>query len=535
MAEINMKKYTKIWLMIIVSAILFSCNKLELPHTANTERLISELLLKLDSTDVYAARKERDIAASKAKIQDAGGNDQARYSALYDVAEKYSNYSIDSSLVYLDKAADVARTMCCDSLQVKVQVRKSLILSSGGFYVESLGILNSIQREPLRGGILTMYYSAWALIYHELYASYRVPNQYEKEYRKLYNDYRDSLLMVADTSSVQYLRTMERKAARAGDFTEARRYNEIRRQNLDDDDLTAYATFLYDRYLLAAHYENNLTGDAVDDLLRSAIIEVEASNYDIASLLRVESYLYDCNKIKEAKKVSDHYYSSLQFLGSRKRLIDGGELAITISNTSFNDLQKQNRSLTLSVIFISVLVVGLVVMLFIIRRYLHRISRLNKQLKRTGKISKRYVGVIFKLYSSYIKRLDAFSMKIHTAIKRGDADHALELTKISGDSSLEERRLLFHNFDSAFIDIFPEFINTVNSCLKSDSQITPKKTEILNNELRILALNKLGIEDNKEIADMLMCSIKTVYNLRSTFKARLAISEKAFNRVIFRM
>ena len=84
-------------------------------------------------------------------------------------------------------------------------------------------------------------------------------------------------------------------------------------------------------------------------------------------------------------------------------------------------------------------------------------------------------------------------------------------------------------------DIFPDFIQTVNSCLKSDSQITPKKTEILNNELRILALNKLGIEDNKEIADMLMCSIKTVYNLRSTFKARLAISEKAFNRVIFRM
>ena len=140
--------------------------------------------------------------------------------------------------------------------------------------------------------------------------------------------------------------------------------------------------------------------------------------------------------------------------------------------------------------------------------------------------------MLFKLYSSYIRRLDAFRTKIHATLKRGHVDQALELTSPSKDLISEESRSLFRKFDGAFVDIFPDYIETVNSCLKPQSQIIPKRTEILNNELRMLALGKLGIEDIEEIADMLHCSVKTVYNLRAMFKARLAVSEKEFQRMI---
>ena len=82
------------------------------------------------------------------------------------------------------------------------------------------------------------------------------------------------------------------------------------------------------------------------------------------------------------------------------------------------------------------------------------------------------------------------------------------------------------------MDIFPDYIETVNNCLKPDEKIIPKKTEILNNELRILALIKLGIEDYTEIADLMHCSVKTVYNLRSVFKARLSIPEEEFMKIL---
>ena len=167
-----------------------------------------------------------------------------------------------------------------------------------------------------------------------------------------------------------------------------------------------------------------------------------------------------------------------------------------------------------------------------INKYVTRVNALNEKLRMTSKMSKNYVGIVFQLYSSYIKQLGMFRSKIHTALKRGSVDLALELTSPSGESSSEERKMLFRNFDSAFIDIFPEFIEMVNSCLKPEEKIVPKKTEILNNELRILALIKLGIEDSKEIANLLHCSIKTVYNLRSNFKSRLSVSEDEFNHTI---
>ena len=86
--------------------------------------------------------------------------------------------------------------------------------------------------------------------------------------------------------------------------------------------------------------------------------------------------------------------------------------------------------------------------------------------------------------------------------------------------------------DTVFVDIFPNYIETVNGCLKPEERIVPKKTETLNTELRILALIKLGIEDSTEIAELLHCSVKTIYNLRSSMKARLAIPEETFQKII---
>ena len=37
-----------------------------------------------------------------------------------------------------------------------------------------------------------------------------------------------------------------------------------------------------------------------------------------------------------------------------------------------------------------------------------------------------------------------------------------------------------------------------------------------------------------EIAELLHCSVKTIYNLRSSLKARLAIPEDAFQKIIWK-
>lgn len=532
---INMKIRNFLLVISIVFSIsCISCKKVDIPHTERTDLLINELLTKLDSTDIYAARKLQFINSIKSKITDTTQRDLESIQ-LYKIADEFASYSIDSSLLYLDRAIEAARKCGNDSLRVHAELKQSAMLTSGGFYVAAKEVLESTPRNSLKGQNLISYYSAWTALYHELYSSYHEPEAFEHKYRRMYNIYRDSLLMVSSPHSTTYLRNMERKEARVKNIAEAVRYNDERLSIIKDKHSTAYATCLYDRYLISAHYEGKLTGEAVDNLLMSAIIEVENCNYDIASLFRLEALLNQIGKEEDAKRISDFYHSSVRRFGSRKRLIDGGEQAIEINESNFKSLQKKNNQFVILIIIISLLTSSLIILVLKRHKYILKITNLNNKLKRSSTISEKYVGVTFKLYSSYIKRLEGFRTKLHSNLKRGNIENALDLTSPSSDITSDERRILFHNFDSAFIDIYPNYIEVANSCLKPEERITPKRTEILNNELRIQALIKLGIEDTRELADLLHCSVKTVYNLRSAFKMRLNISEQEFQEIISKL
>lgn len=513
---------------VILSAMALGlpCRGADMPQTPRTKGLVKELLVKLDSTDVYTARKEAKIDAIKAKLP--GSTDAVNFDLCFDIAEEYSNYVADSASAYLERAARIAEKIGSDSLLIRAQVARVRVLSVAGFYAEAHDILESVPRKSVTGDMLVNYYEGWVTLYHGLYSGPDEPADFKKKYRDEYNIYRDSLLEVADPMSEIFLRNMEKKEARAGHFAEARRYNAIRASMLKDRTSRFYATRIYDRFAIAYNYEHNVTGEAIDDLLESAIIEVENSNQDIASLLRVEEFLTKINEVKAAKKVSDYYYSTMRKFGSRKRRLEGLEQTMLINDRNHQSLQKRKNEIQAALAFISLLVIVLVFLLLKINSTRHKISRLNGNLQQSDKISKGYVGVVFQLYSSYIKRLDVFRTKIHSSLKKGNVERALELTSPSSDITSEEMKELYHNFDSAFVDIFPDFIQAVNDCLKPESRIVPKKTEILTTELRILALIKLGIGDSTKIAEMLHCSVKTVYNLRSGFKARLAIPEKEF-------
>lgn len=525
-----MRKCHVIILLLATVVVSSSCHKETLPHTDRTRGLVKELLTKLDSTDVYAAKKEKEVELLKKRLP--GETIEETYSLYYDIAMVFSHNVADSAIMYLEKAVQVAQLSGIDSLSQEAQIGLAAQLSEYGYYLEAHETFASVAREKLTGKLLVRYYRAMELFYSNKYTDYNEPDNLRKKYREQYNIYRDSLLMVADTMSIEYLRGIERKEARAGNYARARRYNDLRLSILEDHHSAAYATCLYDRFAIAYLYERKLTGEAFDDLLQSAILEVENNNQDIASLLRVESLLNSINEVEAAKKISDYYFSSLQRLGSKKRVVDGVEQTIKINDSNTRLIEKKNRQLWVAITLISILLISFVQALLKINRSRLKIIGLKNNLERSDRISKSYIGVAFRLYSSYIKRLDVFRTKIHSSLRKGHVEQALELTSPSGEIASEERRELFQNFDRAFVDIFPNYIEVVNSCLKPDQKIVPKRTEILSNELRILALIKLGIEDNTEIASMLHCSVKTVQNLRSILKARLAVTEEQFKNAI---
>ena len=78
----------------------------------------------------------------------------------------------------------------------------------------------------------------------------------------------------------------------------------------------------------------------------------------------------------------------------------------------------------------------------------------------------------------------------------------------------------FLNFDTAFLNLYPGFIEAFNALLREGEEIRPKKGEVLNTELRIFALIRMGIKDSSKIATLLFYSPQTIYNHRSVVKGR---------------
>ena len=81
-----------------------------------------------------------------------------------------------------------------------------------------------------------------------------------------------------------------------------------------------------------------------------------------------------------------------------------------------------------------------------------------------------------------------------------------------------ELKNFYKTFDTSFLQLYPTFVEDFNALLKDDQHVTLKDGEMLNTELRIFALIKLGITQSSHIASLLRYSVNTIYNYRAQVK-----------------
>lgn len=103
----------------------------------------------------------------------------------------------------------------------------------------------------------------------------------------------------------------------------------------------------------------------------------------------------------------------------------------------------------------------------------------------------------------------------------------IETTEVSG----QLLKNFYEHFDEAILNIYPSFIEKFNALLKSGEQVIPKSGELLNTELRLYALVRLGIDDSAKIAQFLRCSVSTVYTYRSKMRKR-ALNGETFEQQV---
>jgi len=95
-----------------------------------------------------------------------------------------------------------------------------------------------------------------------------------------------------------------------------------------------------------------------------------------------------------------------------------------------------------------------------------------------------------------------------------------------------EREDLYHNFDVVFLKIFPSFVADFNSLFKDEDAIVLKEGQLLNTELRIFALIRMGIHDHEKIARILDYSVTTIYTYKTRLRNKSIVPNEEFEKRI---
>lgn len=535
--------------------LFFSC------YSAFAGESLDSLLNVLDKTikeaDTYVQIKENKLHELKKEARKTPPVSVERYHLNNDIYLEYKAYSSDSALHYLNENMLLARQLNDKERELKIQLELSYLLSSIGMYMEAADILNSIDRQTLPSSLLGYYYTCYEHVYFEAGAAQPRYKMFASRYAKLSHAYRDSMQVTLDPSSATYLWLRETQLREAGKYDEALEFSDRR---------LAEASFGTPQYALVAYQRFRLfesmgkKDEHLYYLVLSAISDVRSAIKEQSSLMVLAQELNRKGDLKRAYDYINFSWEISQFYKTRLRSWMN-ITPLSMINGNYQDIIKQqNRELLIYIACVALLALLLVIALIYIYRQMkafsiakkglqevnERLFSLNEELEEVNRhlrstnlelsesnlIKEAYIARFFKLCSVYVDRLQAYRKLVNKKLQRGQVAELLKMTHLSNDIVTVEVQELYANFDSAFLHLFPNFVESLNALLLPDEQIVLKPDELLNTELRIFALIRLGIKDSSQIAELLHYSVNTIYNYRSRVKTKARVSRDDFEDLV---
>lgn len=522
-------------------------------YAVDLDSVYRALDLAIKNKLIYDARREAKIAALKNLLQKAG-RDYGRAFYLNDqLSETYKAYRYDSAAIYLNRNLDLAQKHNDIYRLDQTKLKLAYTFASAGMYLEAVNLIGMINRSKLSPDLVIDYYSACNHTYGEQghYTQDRRTNQY---YSRLAQNYKDSLMSILSHSSQLYLSFRETDEWNIKKFDEALRLNSMQMKGVKPN-TPEYSIVCYFR---SVDYKGK--GDVKMEkywLGLSAICDVKQAVKDQASLWTLADMLAQEGDIERSYRYIRFSWDGTRFYNAPLRNLQSSGVLSMIDHNYQLMTEKQNTRLRDYLLLISgltfllIIAIGYVYVqmkhLAMARNNLHvansHLIDLNARLKKTvqslnksnaqlldsNKIKEVYIGRFLTLCSFYIDKLESFRNTVIKKAKGGQLSDYLSSNKMQ---SLKEQDLtdLFRNFDHAFLCLVPNFIEEFNKLLKPEARMVLDKDELLNTELRLFALIRLGVEDSSKIAEFLHYSVNTIYNYRAKVKNASIISRDDFEK-----
>ena len=520
---------------------------------------IDSLINVLDSTigvhQTYMQSKESRIQSLKLVAGKPDILPEEIYAINNLLYQEYLKYNFDSTLYYLNLNLAIAESLNRTEWINETKFRLSHLLTASGMYSESLDILKSVDRKGLSGRPELDYFSCYQHVCAEM-GMYTSIRQNASNFFELAGTYRDSLLAGLDPESNEYLLLYESKLQDQGHLEESRKINSllISRVNKDSPEFAIYA------FQRAISYR--LGGDPVSEkkyLILSAISDIKTAVKDNVSLTLLAVMLFDNNEIDRAYKYINFSLEDARFYNARLRYVEISKILPLINEAYRIKSEKQTAKLRFYSLLITLLAIFLAMAWGLMYYQMRKLSKaradlqkankqlndlsqdlfkvntqlktLNLELSESNHIKEEYIGFFLSMCSTYIDKLEDYRKMVSRKVASGQYEALFTETKSTSfiDSELNE---FYANFDKTFLHLFPDFVEQFNALLVEEERIVLKVDDLMNTELRIFALIRLGITDSSKIASFLRYSVNTIYNYRTRIRNKALVPRDDFEKMV---
>ena len=501
----------------------------------------------IEQYDQLTAEKEGRVAAIKEGVKGITLTAEQQFDLNQRLYDEYVAYKFDSAFYYIDKNVKALRKSGDHNRFAASAVRMAHILAVTGLFDRARRLLDEVAADSINDQQKIAYYNQQSEL--NLYRSEMAQNtEYFYDYIQRAQYYRQLVIQIAPKDSYDYIFNQATYICEAGDTNKAIEMLEDYLLKLEEGTraysiVTSTLAFFYQTKEMHQQQERYLLLSAISDE-RCAIRENN-------SLRRLSEILMNRGNNDDAYRYLYQAISEARFYGSRIRMMQVGRMAPQILQLYDAERTKtqQRTNLLLTIIsFISLILVGIIgytlrlyrkkhaaglqiiEMNKILAQHSEEIETVNTQMKEANRIKEEYIGRFLELSSMLLSNTEQRMKQLNRLARERKLEELYAELKTMEPVNTGIRTFHSH-FDTAFLNIYPHFISEVNKLITPENQFVTDDdgalAKRLTTELRILALIRLDITDNQEIADILRSSITTIYTYRSKLKAN-AINKDAF-------
>lgn len=549
-----MPQKTKHTMKKIIPILTFLCLFSTLTKAQNLTVLLTELDRCVEQKEQFRKPRHQRIDSLRQQLRSTHGTRLWQvYEALY---QNYSHFCTDSALFYLENMDNLPDVKENPEKQIRVQLEKAEQLAIMGAYSDAEDIVRNLHTESMSTSTRTRYYHVCRTIYGWMADYMRNTPSLSATLLRQTDLYRDSIIGIEPEGVSRDVVIADHLLAN----DQADQVKALLGKHLSTAQ-NAHLSYIYFILSEACRLQDDQEGQ-MRYLALAAIEDLKRGVTEYAALPLLANLLMEHDDVVRAYNYLFCSMEDANYCNAKLRSVEISEI-FPIIEKAYKQQERQTRQTEhMLLIGVSLLVILLVLAVVYLRNQMHKLSLMrsklaeangqlavaNKQLgmrnenlqesntmlQQMAQVKEEYIALFLDRCHKYINDLENFRKSL---LKLAKNNQHTELMKTLKDDTLieNEQKRLYADFDEAFLDIHPNFVEKFNDLLQPDARITPKRHERLTTELRIFALIRLGITDTAQIAQFLDYSMPTIYNYRSRIRNKSIHSKEEFEQKLMEL